>query len=94
VFTFKVTPDGGGDPYEVTADSRDVARWERTGKGRSMQRLRDTMSFVDLYALAHVAAVRQGLFVGSLGEFEESVVFDIKAPDDEGEDGDPTRPAR
>lgn len=93
MFQFKITPDGG-EPYELTADSRDVLRWERGGKGRSVAKLRETLSFVDLYALAHLAAKRQGRADGSLAEFEESCTFEFVADEDEDESGDPTRPAR
>jgi hypothetical protein len=90
VFTFKVVPDNG-DPYEVTAGSRDVLTWEKSGKGRNVSKFRESMEMADLYRLAHIASRRLGLYAGDLREFEESVEIDLSEEDQE---PDPTRPAR
>ena len=89
MFDFKVTPDNG-EPFEVTATGRDVMAWERKGKDRSVARLTKDMRMTDLFALAHTAAVRQGLYTGDLRDFEESVEVDVADNDEEAED--PTRP--
>lgn len=68
---FRVTPDGG-EPYAVKADSRDVLVWEKTGKGKAFSKLMEDLSMVDLYRMAHIASRRQGLFTGSLDEFEQN----------------------
>lgn len=89
MFNFKVTPDSG-EPYEVIAGSRDVLTWEKTGKGRNLSVLRESLGMTDLYRLAHIASRRQGLFDGDLKTFEETVELDL---DDEDEEPDPTQPA-
>lgn len=88
MFTFKVMPDEG-DAYEVVATSRDIAKWERTNKDASMASLQKDMKFGDLYKVAYNACQRQGLYDGTLKDFEESTDLDIV--DDE--DVDPTRSA-
>lgn len=88
MFRFKVVPDDG-DPYEVTATTRDIAKWERTNRGASLHGLQSDMKTVDLYKIAHNAVVRQGLYEGSLKDFEDSADLDIL--DDE--EADPTRSA-
>jgi len=91
MFTFTVTPDDG-DPYDVTAGSRDVLRWERTTKGKTVGSLSDaaTLRMEDLFKLAWVASTRFGLYTGSLADFESTV--DVEMKDDEDEGPDPTPP--
>jgi len=84
MFEFKVTPDDG-DPFEVSADSRDVLVWERTNHGkRVMATLLDNMSITDMYQVAHIAARRQGLYPDDLKTFEQTCVlgFDASEPPD------------
>jgi hypothetical protein len=88
MFTFTVKPDNG-EPYEVTAGSRDVLVWERTSKGNSFGSLRDGLHMGDLYRIAHIASRRLGLFTADLKTFEETCELDF----DEEEEPDPTRPA-
>lgn len=98
MMTFDITPDNG-QPYRLTAGSRDVLSWEKAGKGRSFRQLGQETTMAGLYGLAYFAARRQGHFGGSLAEWEESVelmpVRDDDEPDDEeaGEGVDPTQPA-
>lgn len=84
---FHVSPDGG-EPYEVTATSRDVYIWEKLGKGRTLAQLKDNLQMADMYQLAHLASKRQQLFTGSLEEFTDTVDLDFEEEEDEG----PTRP--
>lgn len=94
MFTFTVMPDGL-DPYEATATSRDVSRWERGGKGRSLGKLGDNPAMVDMYSLAFLAVARLGLFDGDIREFEATCDLEFKkAEEDEEADTDPTRPGR
>lgn len=88
MMTFKVTPDDG-EPYEVTARSRDVFVWEKTTKG-TMGQLAQGAPMVDLYHLAYLAAKRTGLFDGSLADFSATVDLDFDGLDDE---PDPTHAA-
>jgi len=93
MMTFEITPDDG-DPYRLEAGSRDVLTWEKAGKGRSFGQLGsgESMRMEHLYGLAYYAARRQGLFSGSLAEWEESVdLMPVKDDDEEGT-VDPTRP--
>lgn len=68
MFTSDVAPDGA-EPYRITATSRDVAHWERTGKGRSLGAIERDARMSQLEEIAHLAAVRQGRFVGDLESF-------------------------
>ena len=86
---FKVNPDGQA-PYEVEASTRDIIRWETSGKDRSFQKLMNNMRLNDLYELAYHASVRQGFFQGSVASFKESVDLEF----DEPEDADPTNEDR
>lgn len=71
---FGITPDGGNH-YKVTATARDILAWEkRTGKSWSL--IRDGLPMGDLYNIAHVASLRQGMFSGNLDEFEKTVDID------------------
>lgn len=94
MMTFEVTPDDG-DTYRLEAGSRDVLTWEKAGKGRSFGQLGsgESMRMEHLYGLAYYAARRQGLFTGSLAEWEQSVeLMPVKDDDDEEGTVDPTRP--
>lgn len=92
MFLFKVLVDNG-EPFEVTATSRDVLIWEKTtGKGRSMAQLEKNGGMSDLYALCHVAARRRGLYTGSLQEFQQTCDLDMQ-DEVEQEEPDPTLPA-
>jgi len=87
LFDFKVKPDAG-EPYDVTATTRDIVTWERGGKDRSFSQFGETMRMGDMYGLAHAASKRQGLFSGDLATFEATVDLELVA---EG-DADPTKP--
>jgi len=57
--TFEITPDGD-KPFEVVATSRDLARWEAMGKGRSVAQFADGgASMQDLYQIAWLAMSRR-----------------------------------
>ena len=93
MFAFTVTPDNG-ESYKVTAGTRDVLKWERTTKGASLQQLHDGLRITEMYRIAYIAVTRQGLYVGTLAEFEATCELDFE-DDEEGEvDGlDPTQSA-
>jgi len=88
VITFKVTPDGG-EPYTVTATSRDAYVWEKTSRGKTVKTALEGGSIVDLTEIAYYAVRRQGLFTGTLQEFAAS--HDIDAAEED--EPDPTHPA-
>src|SRR5690606_19493834 len=96
MMTFEIIPDDG-DPYRLEAGSRDVLMWEKAGKGRSFGQFGsgESMRMEHLYGLAYYAARRQGLFTGSLAEWEQSVELRPVKDDEDDEEGtvDPTRPA-
>lgn len=94
MMTFEIIPDDG-DPYRLEAGSRDVLMWEKAGKGRSFGQFGsgESMRMEHLYGLAYFAARRQGLFTGSLAEWEQSVELrPVKDDDDEEGTVDPTLP--
>lgn len=99
MYEIKVLPDED-KPYRVVSNMRDVLAWERQKPGRAAQQLSDNVHLADLYWIAHRAAKRQGLYGGTLKEFEDScdVVILGQAPmgdDDEAGDGaDPTQQDR
>ncbi|MCW6008504.1 hypothetical protein K1W54_28765 [Micromonospora sp. CPCC 205371] len=88
MFDFKITPDGL-EPFEVTAGSRDVLKWERTTKGASFKGIAEDLKMTDMYKVAWIAAKRQGLYEGTLAEFEDDCEIDFEETDEP----DPTRPA-
>lgn len=79
---FRIAPDGQ-DEYPLTAGARDIVQWEKTTKGKTFKSLMETMSMVDLYALAWHAARRQKMFSGTLAEFEQTVELNFSTPDPE-----------
>jgi hypothetical protein len=85
MWTFKVTPDDG-EPFVVSAGSRDVLAWERKTHQTSRY-LIEKMPMAELYKIAHLAATRLDLFTGDIAVFESTCDLDI-------EDGDvePTNP--
>lgn len=87
MFEFTVKPDQG-DAFDVAATTRDVVAWERGGKNRSFSQLANDVRMGDMYALAYTAAKRQGLFDGTLADFETSVDLEFAETDEP----DPTRP--
>lgn len=94
-----ITPDGG-EPYNLTVGSRDVAAWERGGADRRVDDVLRESRFVHVYQLAHIAAVRVGRFVGDLASFEATHELrfghqEEAGDDDEGEGdaADPTETA-
>jgi len=80
MITLKVIPDNG-EPYQVTATSRDIVQWERTHKGAKFANL-ESVGMADLYALAFFAAKRHGLFSGTESEFTDSVDIEPVPEDD------------
>lgn len=57
--TFEITPDGD-KPFEVTATSRDLAKWESMGKSRSVASFAaGGASIQDLYQIAWLAIWRR-----------------------------------
>lgn len=79
MFTFIITPDDG-EPYEVMGDSRDISLWERTGRDRSLGNLERNMRISDIESIAHIAAQRHGVSVGTLREFTERNAINVKPP--------------
>lgn len=88
MITFKLDPDDG-EPYELVAHSRDVLLWEKGAKGRSFGQFGDNPNMIDMYGMAFVAARRQGLFSGTLQEFEQTIDV-LPVDDDEESEPDPT----
>lgn len=66
---FEIKPDGA-EGYTVVATSRDIKAWEMLNKNNSLSKLVEEQRMSDFYKLAHFAAVRLGLFDGTLAEFE------------------------
>lgn len=93
MITLTVTPDNG-EPYKVTATSRDVFAWEKTTKGnKSFVDLLNNPTLIDLYRVAHLACWRQGLFTGNQAEFEATCEVTAGFEDEDGgedEEPDPT----
>lgn len=93
MITLTITPDNG-EPYKVTATSRDVFAWEKTtGSKKSFVDLINEPTMVDLYRVAHLACWRQGLFTGNQAEFEATCEVTGGVDDVEDEEPDPTQPA-
>ena len=73
---FKVTPDSG-DSYEVTATTRDIMQWEKTSRGASFAKLQLEQKITDLYRIAFLASVRQGLYSNTAADFEDDCDLDM-----------------
>lgn len=98
MFTFTVAPDGA-EPYTVSVAIRDTVAWERLHPGHSAQELiqvegapasLEANKLANSFELAYFASRRQGLFTGSLEDFEATcdvVGIEAEAPD-------PTPPGR
>lgn len=72
MITVDVAPDEG-DPYSVTASSRDLLAWEKAQDGRSAAKFETGQAtLTDLYEVAWLASKRQGLFTGAHKRFEET----------------------
>lgn len=82
---FKIKPDGG-EPFAVTATTRDILNWEKVTKGASLKQLMDNLHTADLYKVAHFAARRTQQFTGTLQEFEQSCDLDFEIEEEQ----DPT----
>ncbi|MEV6693368.1 hypothetical protein AB0M35_18050 [Micromonospora sp. NPDC051196] len=95
MFDFKLSIDGQDAQVELTATSRDVLMWEKTTKGASFAKLEADLKIGDLYGVAYRAAVRKGVFAGTLDDFQLKVdmEFEDTKPGSDG-DKDPTQPAR
>lgn len=87
MLTVKVTPDHG-ESFVVTASSRDVLTWEKTGKGRSQASFQNGIAMAEVYEIAYLAAKRQGLT--ELARLDFELGCDVELVDDEEED--PTNP--
>jgi hypothetical protein len=83
---FEVAPDGR-EPFQVTATSRDVSKWERAAKGR---KLANASGISELEEIAHIACQRHALWHGTIEEFREQCDIDPITPDED-EEPDPTR---
>jgi hypothetical protein len=90
VIDFKIVPDGG-EPYEVTATTRDILNWEKVTKGASLKQLMEELHAADLYKVAHFASKRTQLFTGTLQEFEATCDLEFEL---DTEELDPTQSAR
>jgi hypothetical protein len=83
----KIMPDDG-EPFEVTATTRDIAKWEKTTRGATFAGFQADQKITDLYRIAYHSVVRQGLYTGTLTDFEDSTDLDVL--DDEESEPDPT----
>ncbi len=81
MFTYTLAPvpetEGGpgGEQITVTADSRDVLRWERAKSGRSIAKLLAEPTLSDNYVLAYLAATRTGQVTCSPKAFEDGYLL-------------------
>jgi hypothetical protein len=100
MYDFLVIPDDG-DVWRVTAESRDILAWEKTGRGNNFAEMAEAPSMEAMYHLAWLASRRHGHINGSLTlrQFEESFTIKPEAPEgSEGEaagvDPTPVAPSR
>ena len=93
MFTATITPPGG-EPYALTADSRDVVEWELADHKRYLGQLQQRTSMSAIGQLLCFAARREGRFSGTEREFITTHVIDLQEPDDDGDDDElgPTQP--
>lgn len=89
--TVTVTPDDG-EPVQLEASARDILRWEKASNSAFVELIRRPR-LVDLYKIAHYAAKREGVFEGTLTEFEAKFELRLDALDVDA-DPDPTPPGQ
>lgn len=87
MFRVKIIPDGG-DPFEVVAGTRDIAKWEKTTKGATFAAFQADQRITDLYIITFHALVRQSLWDGTLADLLDTCDLDLI--DEDGEEADPT----
>lgn len=92
MFKFTVSRDGH-EPFDAIATSRDLAKWESTGKGRSLGTFGDNPRMVDMYQIAFITCERLDLFDGDIRAFREECDLEFEKLDADDETG-PTRPVR
>lgn len=76
MFEFEITFDDG-HVESVTADMRDVARWEMNGNDRVISDLSERLPVSTLYELAYYALKRQKKFDGTLDDLLDLANLDI-----------------
>lgn len=54
---FTVTPDDG-EPFEVEAGSRDIARWESSGRNRTLSSWQQNPNMTEMYRVCWIAMER------------------------------------
>lgn len=89
-----------GRELEITAGSRDQLAWEKAAQNRATSQILSEGRIENYFSLAHAAAKRQGMFTGTLKEFEDSVELDLghtiskgeDAPETDDADEHPTQP--
>jgi hypothetical protein len=72
----RIIPDSG-EPYDLRVGTRDVVVWEKVDRLNTVTRLESDPKMTDLYAVSHIAAKRQGMFTGTLAEWETSVDLEL-----------------
>lgn len=75
MFNYTLRPADGGEDLHVVADSRDVLRWEKAGKGRSISKLLAEPTLSDAYILAYLAGKRTGVITCNPQEFEDGFLI-------------------
>jgi hypothetical protein len=90
MMTIRINPDSG-ESYDLVVGSRDIVVWEKIDRNNNMARLEADPRMSDMYSVSHIAARRQGKFVGTLAEWETSVDLDL---DVNGADSTPTQPGQ
>lgn len=98
----RLLPEGQGEPFEVRIDSRDIFRWERTGKNNTyLSLVSGGFGMTQAYELAFLAARREKLLDPkmALDEFVEAYMVDMdhfekEEEEEDEEEPDPTTPAR
>lgn len=87
MFELKIIPDVG-EPFDVTATSRDIAAWERGGKQRSMGRLTEELRMTDIIDMAWYAASRRDLTDLDIVQWRAGVDLDFELTKDKTTDTD------
>lgn len=95
MISFLIRPDNG-EPYKLTAESRDIYVWEKTTKsGKVFNEAVANTSMIDCYEMAHIAARRQGLIPRdvTLQQFVDMHNLEGYNGADDEDSADPTHPA-
>ena len=91
MFTARITPPDGGEPFIIATDSRDVVEWELSDRKNYLGLLEERASMVSIGELLFFAGRREGRISVGPKEFVRTYKIDrLKRTDDDDDEVGPT----